>query len=74
MRLLTPAVSPPFDGQVSYVLPALENLSHALALLPNANAELHDTTVYVRADAGAAQATTAAAVASAAHVRILGVG
>jgi hypothetical protein len=42
--LLTPAVNPPFVGHVSYVLPAFEYGSQALALLPNTRAELHETT------------------------------
>jgi len=45
IRLLTPAVKPPFVGHVSYVLPAFEYGAHALALLPNARAELQETTV-----------------------------
>jgi hypothetical protein len=69
MRLLTPAVKPPFVGHVSYVLPAFEYGSHALALLPNTRAELHETTVYVRALADSAHAKSAVATAAKAQSR-----
>jgi hypothetical protein len=59
IRLLTPAVKPPFVGHVSYVLPAFEYGSHAAALLPNDTAELHDRTVYVPAAADPAHADAA---------------
>jgi hypothetical protein len=62
--LLTPAVNPPFVGHVSYVLPAFEYGSHALALLPKTRAELHETTVYVRALADPAHTTSAVAAAA----------
>jgi hypothetical protein len=51
------------------VLPAFEYGSHALALLPNTRAELHETTVYVRALADPVHIKSAA-VAIAAKVRI----
>jgi hypothetical protein len=53
----TPAVKPLFEGHVAYALPAFDSGTHALALLPHAQAELHETTVYGRALAGAAQAS-----------------
>jgi hypothetical protein len=51
------------------VLPAFEYGSQALALLPNERAELHETTVYVRAATGLAQARRAAAVAARIPIR-----
>jgi hypothetical protein len=67
--LETPAVKPPLDGHVAYALPAFDSGCHALALLPHAQAELHETTVYVRALAGAAQASKTAAVATSVDTR-----
>jgi hypothetical protein len=45
MRLLTPAVKPPFVGHDSYVLPAFAYGAQALALKPKPKAALHETTV-----------------------------
>jgi len=68
-RFETPAVKPLFEGHVAYAPPAFDSGCHALALLPHAQAELQETTVYVRPAAGVAQASSAAAVATSIDIR-----
>ena len=62
-------MKPPLDGHVAYAPPAFDSGCHALALLPQAQAELQETTVYGRPAAGAAEASRAAAVATSVDTR-----